>query len=235
MQPSNCSTILRISLCGGYVSVDIKNLVSVTGTASSKKKVTTLPFPSRNTWAYTIWTHSSSWDLGNSKRCHHLVQFQQESPHGRLWVRGQDCAEIRYVRLSNETDPDLMLTIPTSNKYAISQINNSIAKAGPKAISMFHCNVRSLQKNLALLEDVLYSLDKRPEILAITETRLNVNSVCKVDLLNYELYHTDSRTSAGGAAIYIPKTLKSIPRPDIEFNMQLVESCWVEISPCNGK
>ena len=100
---------------------------------------------------------------------------------------------------------------------------------------MFHFNISSLQKNLALLEDFLYSLDKRPEILAITETRLNANSVCNVDLLNYELYHTDSPTLAGGAAIYITKTLKSIPRPDIKFNMQLVESCWVEIDPCNGK
>ena len=100
-----------------------------------------------------------------------------------------------------------MLTIPMSNYYSISQINNVIAKAGPKAISMFHCNMRSLQKNLALLEDFLYSLDKRPEILAITETRLNANSVCNVDLLNYELYHTDSPTSAGGSAIHIIKTL----------------------------
>ena len=47
---------------------------------------------------------------------------------------------------SDETDPDLMLTIPMSNYYSISQINNSIAKAGSKAISMFHCNVRSLPK-----------------------------------------------------------------------------------------
>ena len=107
---------------------------------------------------------------------------------------------------SDETDPDLMLTIPMSNYYSISQINNAIAKAGPKAISMFHCNMRSLQKNLALLEDFIYSLDKRPEILAITETRLNANSVCNVDLLNYELYHTDSPTSAGGSAIHIIKT-----------------------------
>ena len=48
---------------------------------------------------------------------------------------------------SDEIDPDLMLTIPMSNYYSISQINNSIAKAGRKAISMFHCNIRSLQKN----------------------------------------------------------------------------------------
>ena len=49
-----------------------------------------------------------------------------------------------------------------------------------------------------------------------------------MDLLSYELYHTDSPASAGGAA----KTVKSTPRPDIRFNMQLVESCWVEIDPC---
>ena len=100
-----------------------------------------------------------------------------------------------------------MLTIPISNYYSISQINNAIAKAGPKAISIISINMRCLQKNLALLEDFIYSFDKRPEILAITETRLNANSVCNVDLLNYELYHTDSPTSAGGSAIYIIKTL----------------------------
>ena len=61
-----------------------------------------------------------------------------------------------------------MLTIPMSNYYSISQLNNSVTKAGPKAFSMFHFNIRNLQKNLALLEDFLYSLDKRPEILAIT-------------------------------------------------------------------
>ena len=86
-----------------------------------------------------------------------------------------------------------------------------------------------------MLEDFIYFLDKRPEILAITETRLNANSVCNVDLLNCELYHTDSPTSPGGSAIYIIKTLKSITRLDIKFNLQLVKLCLVEINPCNGK
>ena len=122
-----------------------------------------------------------------------------------------------------------------SNYYSSSQINNAIAKARSKAISIISINMRSLQKNLALLEDFLYSLDKRPEILAITETRLNANSVCNVDLLNYELYYTDSPTLAGGSAIYVIKTLKFIPRLDINFDVQLVKLCWVEINPYNGK
>ena len=58
-----------------------------------------------------------------------------------------------------------------------------------------------------------------------------MKTVFNVGLLHYKLYHTDSATLAGGAAIYITKTLKSIARPDIKFNMQLGESCWVEIDP----
>ena len=97
MESSNCPAISRIS---PYVSVDIKNLVSVTVTVSSKNKVTTLSFPSA-IHPHIPWTHSSSWDLGKSKCCHHLVQFQQESPRG-LWIGDQDFAEIRYGWLSTD-------------------------------------------------------------------------------------------------------------------------------------
>lgn len=60
----------------------------------------------------------------------------------------------------DETDPDLMLTTSVSHYHSISQINNALNKAGPKAISLFHCNIRSLSKNLTLLNDLLYSLEK---------------------------------------------------------------------------
>ena len=71
---------------------------------------------------------------------------------------------FNLISKPDKSDPHLMLTTPMSNYYSISLINNSISIAGPKAMSMFHCKIRSLQKNLALLEDFLYSLDKRPEI-----------------------------------------------------------------------
>ena len=56
-------------------------------------------------------------------------------------------------------------------------------------------------------------------MLAITETRLSTNPKCNLELLNYELCHTDSPTLAGGAAIYITnlKTLKSMKiRPSMK-------------------
>ena len=45
----------------------------------------------------------------------------------------------------------------------------------------------------------------------------------------FNSFHTDSPTNAGGAALYIANNLKAVPRPDIKFDVALVESCWAEI------
>lgn len=42
-------------------------------------------------------------------------------------------------------------------------------------------------------------------------------------------FFTDSPTNAGGAALYIANNLKAIPRPDIKFNMELVESMLAKV------
>ena len=82
----------------------------------------------------------------------------------------------------DEADPDLMLiATPMSNCYSISQINKSVKNGakGDFSVSLKY-SIRSLQKNVTLLEDFLYPLDKRPELLALTETRLNTDSTVYV-------------------------------------------------------
>ena len=49
---------------------------------------------------------------------------------------------------------------------------------------------------------MLHSIDSRPKVIAVTETRLNSNSISNVDLPNYNFFHADSPTLAGGTAIY---------------------------------
>ena len=49
------------------------------------------------------------------------------------------------------------------------------------------------------------------------------------------MFHTDSPTNAGGAGLYIANNLKAVPRPDIKFDVALVESCWAEIDASEGK
>jgi hypothetical protein len=46
---------------------------------------------------------------------------------------------------------DNMLTNLVSDHYSIDKINDIPNAAGPKALSVFHCNVRGLPKNLTLL------------------------------------------------------------------------------------
>ena len=61
--------------------------------------------------------------------------------------------------------------------------------------------------------------------LIITRVNFNPNSISNTELLNYNLFHVDSPTLAGGVAIYVNKVLKTIPRPDLKIDLPLVESC----------
>jgi hypothetical protein len=58
----------------------------------------------------------------------------------------------------------------------MTKLNQLLNKSGHDSISLFHFNVRSLPKNVSILNDFLYTLDSRPDILAITETKLNLTN-----------------------------------------------------------
>ena len=128
----------------------------------------------------------------------------------------------------DECDPDHILPLPSSDYYSVSEMNSTFGKAGSNALTLFHCNIRNLPKNLSLLHDILYFLDTRPNIIAISETRLNENSVSNIELPHYYFFRHDSPTAAGGAGLYVSKNLKSIPRPDLQQDVELVEKCFIQ-------
>ena len=80
-----------------------------------------------------------------------------------------------------------------------------------------------------LLHDLLYWFDNIPDVIALTETRINCNSSANIDLPNYKFYCTDSKTMAGGVGIYFSSSLNAIHRSDLSFNSVEAESCWIEI------
>lgn len=64
-------------------------------------------------------------------------------------------------------------------------------------------NVRSLNKNLNQLLILLETLQKKPEVIACTETR-NLETLGMFDIPGYKLYYNESRLNkADGAAFYI--------------------------------
>ena len=134
----------------------------------------------------------------------------------------------------DERDSDFMLIPPCSEYYEISKLNKLLDSSyiSRNCFSTFHCNIRSLPKNLLILEDWLYSLKKSPDVLVISETKLSSKSIINMDILQYHFFHSDSETAA---ALYISNKLKAIPSADIKFTMPLVESCWAEIIANNNK
>ena len=98
-----------------------------------------------------------------------------------------------------------------------------------KSFSILHCNIRSVSKKLNLLEELLCSLGSKLDIHEVTETKLGEKSISNVISKAIIFFHMDSPTNAGGAALYIANNLKAVPRPDIKFDVALVESCWAQI------
>jgi hypothetical protein len=66
--------------------------------------------------------------------------------------------------------------------------------------------------------------------LPFSETKLNENNVVNVDITDYNFFHTDSSTNAGGAAIYVNRDIKAIARPDIKLPLDDVESCGLKLN-----
>ena len=77
-------------------------------------------------------------------------------------------------------------------------------------------------------------MNRNSDIIALTETRLNTNTVANIDIQGYDFYHNDSDTMAGGIGLYVKKELDAVQLTDINLNLQQVESCWIEIKSQNS-
>ena len=69
-----------------------------------------------------------------------------------------------------------------------------------------------------------------PEIIAITETKLQANRVFHSKLKGYICIRADSLTCAGGVAFLIKFTLNYQIRDDLNIFMPACENLWIEIN-----
>ena len=101
---------------------------------------------------------------------------------------------------------------------------------------ILHINTRSLTKNVDLISELLVSFNVKPDLIAITETKLNKkSSIDLVQITGYKFLHNDSFTAAGGTALYIKCSINFIPRQDILFHSTEFESTWIEIENNRNK
>ena len=102
-------------------------------------------------------------------------------------------------------------------------------------LSILHLNVRLVVKNKHVIEELLIELGSCPEILAITETKLNDDKLNYTSISNYSFVCCNSSTNAGGVAFYILNNLKFNRREDLEFNSDDSENLFIEVNLTKGK
>jgi len=68
-----------------------------------------------------------------------------------------------------------------------------------------HLNIRGLKKNLDKLVNLIYDLKKSPEIIAVSETKINKKHTpfFQTKICGCNFVHADSDQKAGGIGIYI--------------------------------
>jgi len=79
------------------------------------------------------------------------------------------------------------------------------------SVILLHLNIRSLNKNFYLLNEFLVSL------------KFNVS------IPNYNFYHVNSSSAAGGVAVYVSNKLE-VKSYSTQFDLPNSESLWLEIS-----
>ena len=145
--------------------------------------------------------------------------------------------EINFVQLSDTdnrpTDSiDVSQMLTNNLKFCVytefSDFDSRIDVT--QVLSMIHVNIRSLQKLFDTLAEMLQLLFALPQLICITETKINKEPLVNIELENYHFLHASSVTQAGGVGIYISK--------DISFNLigenthvgGGCEDLWISIS-----
>ena len=96
---------------------------------------------------------------------------------------------------------------------------------------MVHCNIRSLNINLCDLQQYLTELYYKPDIIAISETRINSTNSHLHDhqMHGYTFFHCDSTTKAGGVGAYIKNTIDAKHIQEFSKSFDGCESLWIEV------
>jgi len=87
------------------------------------------------------------------------------------------------------------------------------------SVTYLHVNIRSLKKNFESLEQLLKDLGTAPEIIGLTETKLNINkhSYFPNQLKEYQFIHTDSLRNSGGVGFFIKNSIQFTNHDDLKI------------------
>ena len=114
--------------------------------------------------------------------------------------------------------------------YFPSKLSKIPSNANSNDLFLVHLNVRSLSKNKHKLEELFNDCTRFPDLIAISETKLNPNSTTRINIPNYHFHRQDSHTLAREVEIYIKESINYKIRQDLALKLHDCEDLWIEIT-----
>lgn len=109
-------------------------------------------------------------------------------------------------------------------------VTDAFPSPKPNSFNIIHINIRSLQKNFDSLQEFLSLLSNRPQIICLSESRINQVPLINIELPDYKIFHDDSTTRAGGVAIYILNNISTDIISKFHLNTDGCENLWIKIN-----
>ena len=94
---------------------------------------------------------------------------------------------------------------------------------------LIHFNVKNLSKNKDKIEECLNDMSRLPDAIAISETKLNSTCSSNIDIPNYDFFHNDSPSMAGGVGINLKNSLKYRLLNDLSLKTPNCKDLWIEV------
>ena len=136
----------------------------------------------------------------------------------------------------DEIFPNLSLG-DTSQYYDDVRFNDLFGVNGGRDLSVLHLNVRSMSRNGDCLITHLSLLDRKFDILCLSETFVNDVTIVENFLDGYRGFHSirDGNQARGGVAIYVKNELTTTIVPSLTVNLDFIETVFIQIEKNNKK
>ena len=115
-------------------------------------------------------------------------------------------ADVEFNLLLGNDITHCDVAFDNNDYFSLSQLSKLASNEDKHSFFAFHFNTRNLAKNHDKIEELLNELDFLPEIMSISETKLNFQSASNVNICHYKFINSDSPTKAGVVGLYIKTT-----------------------------